>query len=116
MAAVGRRMQVNGHRNGATASDHESHELDDMDAGLLQTFIVKRVLTLDDAHRILGMLLDATGSPLQVSTLTIDSEIDADQDSFEEAVSRLNTAISDFDLEIRKTLSQSNGSPLWAIV
>jgi hypothetical protein len=43
-------------------------------------------------------------------------DIAVNQDSFEEAVSRLNTAISDFDLEIRKTLSQTNGNPLWAIV
>jgi len=38
------------------------------------------------------------------------------QDSFEEATSRVNIAIHDFDLEVRKALDQSTGNPIWAIV
>jgi len=48
--------------------------------------------------------------------LTIDVEIRADQDALEEAVARINAAIHDFDLEIRKALSQKDGVPLWALV
>ena len=39
-----------------------------------------------------------------------------DQDTFEEAVSRINVVIHDFDFEIKKALAQANGNPLWAIV
>jgi hypothetical protein len=39
-----------------------------------------------------------------------------DQDTFEEAVSRVNVAIHDFDFEIKKSLAQADGNPLWAIV
>ncbi len=46
----------------------------------------------------------------------LDSEVEADQDTFEEAVSRINVAIHDFDFEIKKSLAQANGNPLWAIV
>ena len=48
--------------------------------------------------------------------LTTDANTQIDQDTFEEAVSRINIAIHDFDLEIRKALSQASGDPLWAIV
>lgn len=34
----------------------------------------------------------------------------------EEVVSRINTAIADFDLEVRKTFDQTTGTPIWAIV
>jgi len=34
----------------------------------------------------------------------------------EEAVSRINHAIADFDFEVRKTLDQTTGNPIWAIV
>ena len=44
------------------------------------------------------------------------SEIEVDQDTFEEAVSRVNVAIHDFDFEIKKSLAQANGNPLWALV
>jgi len=53
---------------------------------------------------------------IQFPRLTIGSGIQVDQDALEEAVSRINTAISDFDLEIRKTLDQTTGDALWAIV
>ena len=46
----------------------------------------------------------------------LESEIEVDQDTFEEAVSRVNVAIHDFDFEIKKSLAQVNGNPLWAIV
>jgi hypothetical protein len=46
----------------------------------------------------------------------IGSDIQIDQDTFEEAVGRINVAISDFDLEVRKALGQADGTPLWAIV
>lgn len=48
--------------------------------------------------------------------LTVDVEFRADQDAFEEAIARINKAIHDFDLEIRKTLAQKDGIPIWALV
>jgi hypothetical protein len=48
--------------------------------------------------------------------LTKDANTNTDQDAFEETISRVNIAISDFDLEVRKALDQTTGSPLWAIV
>jgi hypothetical protein len=65
MAAVARRPQTNGiERNGAAhANNQEEHDLDDLDAALLQTFIAKRVLCLENAIDILSTLADVTGSP-----------------------------------------------------
>jgi hypothetical protein len=42
--------------------------------------------------------------------------MEADRVTFEEAVSRINVALSHFDINIRKSLSQTSGDPLWAIV
>ena len=63
MAAVARRPQTNGiEGNGAAhANNREGHELDDLDAALLQTFIAKRVLYLETAIDILSTLADVTG-------------------------------------------------------
>jgi len=46
----------------------------------------------------------------------VETQVQADQDSLEEAISRINHALSDFDYEIRKTFDQSTGNPVWAIV
>ena len=64
MAAVARRPQMNGvERNGRRhASDAGEPRLDDLDAALLQTFIAKRVLTLENAVDILSTLADITGN------------------------------------------------------
>jgi hypothetical protein len=115
MAAVARRRQINGTNGERDGADNGDHDLDDLDAALLQIFIAKRVLNLDDAQNILGTLAEVTGI-CHVQPSHSESNMAVDQDSFEEAVHRLNTAIHDFDLEIRKTLDQSNGRPLWAIV
>jgi Nse1 non-SMC component of SMC5-6 complex len=53
---------------------------------------------------------------VNLKILIVDVEVNADQDSFEEAVHRVNTAIHDLDLEIRKALSQKTGEPIWALV
>jgi hypothetical protein len=50
--------------NGAGHRNNGDHDLDDLDAALLQTFIAKRVLNLDDAQNILGTLADVTGNSL----------------------------------------------------
>jgi Nse1 non-SMC component of SMC5-6 complex len=115
MAAVARRKQINGANGEREGADNRDHDLGDLDAALLQIFIAKRVLNLDDAQNILGALANVT-SMSHVQPTNSESNMAVDQDSFEEAVHRLNTVIHDFDLEIRKTLDQSNGSPLWAIV
>lgn len=47
--------------DGNTDRDTEQHELDDMDAALLQSLIAKRVINLDSALEILAILADATG-------------------------------------------------------
>lgn len=60
MPAVARRTQINGNaRNGRRNSNPE--QLDDLDAALLQAFIAKRVLYLDNALEIFGTLIDITG-------------------------------------------------------
>lgn len=59
MAAVGRRPLTNGDNNNHTTA---KHGLDDLDAALLQTFIAKRVIQLDDALQIFETLVDVTGS------------------------------------------------------
>lgn len=66
MAAVARRPQTNEiERNGAGhANDREGRGLDDLDAALLQTFIAKRVLYLENAIDILSTLADVTGIPI----------------------------------------------------
>lgn len=72
MAAVARRPQMNGiERNGAaSANNREGHELDDLDAALLQTFIAKRVLYLENAIDILSTLADVTGIRTYSTLLT----------------------------------------------
>jgi hypothetical protein len=63
MAAVGRRTQVNGtNGNGNGSASNPDHDLEDLDAALLQVFIAKRVLNLDDAQRVLETLADVTGN------------------------------------------------------
>jgi hypothetical protein len=63
MAAVARRTQMNGTpRDGTPNSNNNEHDLDDLDASILQTLIAKRVLLLDNALRIFGNLADATGA------------------------------------------------------
>jgi hypothetical protein len=66
MAAVARRHQTNEiERNGVEhANDREEHGLDELDAALLQTFIAKRVLSLENAIDILSTLADVTGIPI----------------------------------------------------
>ena len=63
MAAVaGQYLQTNGTNRGRSASPREeTHDLDDLDAALLQTIIAKRVIALDDALKILETLADITG-------------------------------------------------------
>jgi hypothetical protein len=62
MAAVARRTQMNGTpRDGTPNSSNNEHNLDDLDASILQTLIAKRVLLLDNALRIFGSLADALG-------------------------------------------------------
>ncbi len=65
MAVVARRTQTNRiERNGVGhTNDNDGHELDDLDAALLQTFIAKRVLYLENAIDILSTLADVTGIP-----------------------------------------------------
>jgi hypothetical protein len=60
MPAVGRRTQTNRNARNERA-DSNAEELDNLDAALLQTFIAKRVLHLDNALDIFGTLIDATG-------------------------------------------------------
>ena len=63
MAAVARQyLQMNGTNTDGTATPREeTHDLDDLDAALLQTIIAKRVIVLDDALKILETLADVTG-------------------------------------------------------
>ena len=118
MAAAHRKRQINGaeRRGGGHANDTSEHELDDFDAALLQTFIAKRVLTIDNAIDVLGSLADITGLRPLIPSDFLEADIQVDQDAFEEAVSRINVAIAAFDFEIRKSLAQTTGEPLWAIV
>jgi hypothetical protein len=118
MMATSRRTQTNGpQRHGRDKPDDEEKGLDDIHAAILQAFISRRVLKLADAEQLLDAIADATGTDTPAETcVDKDTDIAAEQDSFEEAVAKINTAIHDFDLEIRKTLSQANGTPLWAIV
>ena len=70
MAAVARQyLHTNGTNTDGTATPREeSHDLDDLDAALLQTIIAKRVIVLDDALKILETLADVTGPyPYQVT-------------------------------------------------
>ena len=121
MAAVARRPKTNGHgrqdRERDTA-DGNYHDLDDLHAALLQTFIAKRVIRGGDAETILSTLADATGSfhLKKVNSFIVDNEIQPGQDEFEETIAQINVALADFDLEIRKCLVQATGEPLWAIV
>ena len=63
MAAVARYAHTNGTGTYGTATPREeSHDLDDLDAALLQTIIAKRVVALDDALKILETLADVTGN------------------------------------------------------
>src|SRR5579862_150303 len=122
MAAVARQyLQMSGtNTDGTAAPREETHDLDDLDAALLQTIIAKRVIVLDDALKILETLADVTGPhpfiPIVSSIYMVETQVQADQDSLEEAISRINHALSDFDYEIRKTFDQSTGNPVWAIV
>jgi hypothetical protein len=117
MAAVARRTQSNGTSRDETPNEQNNpHELDDLEASLLQTVIAKRVLLLDDALNILGNLAEVTGPSHRYHELTIESNVQVDQDSLEEIISRINMVISDLDFEIRKTLDQAAGNPLWAMV
>jgi len=63
MAAVARQyLQMSGTNTDGTATPREeTHDLDDLDAALLQTIIAKRVIVLDDALKILETLADVTG-------------------------------------------------------
>jgi len=64
MAAVSRRAQTNGHgRHGREQEvmQQDDHDLDDLHAALLQTFMAKRVIHSRDTDRILTTLADATG-------------------------------------------------------
>ena len=65
MAAIARRPHKNRiETNGAGhTNENDGHELDDLDAALLQTFIAKRVLYLENAIDILSTLADVTGIP-----------------------------------------------------
>lgn len=121
MAAVARRPQTNGHGRHdreRDTTDDGGHDLDDLHASLLQTFIAKRVIHGRDAETILSTLADATGlSHLNKwSSFLLDNEIQPGQDEFEEIIAQINVALADFDLEIRKCLVQTTGEPLWAIV
>jgi Nse1 non-SMC component of SMC5-6 complex len=119
MAAVARRMngmETNGRGHTTDDEDEDKHELDDLDAALLQTFIAKRVIYLDNAINTFATLVDATGTFPPSLKFNLESDIQVDQDTFEEAISRINVAIHDFDFEIRKALAQATGSPLYAIV
>lgn len=63
MAAVARHMHMNGRNTNGTATPRkESHDLDDLEAALLQILIAKRVIVLDDALKILETLADVTGT------------------------------------------------------
>lgn len=65
MAAVARRPQTNGHgrhQRDRDTTDEGDHDLDDLHAALLQTFIAKRVIHGRDAENILSTLADATGT------------------------------------------------------
>jgi hypothetical protein len=123
MAPVSRRGHADGgraNRTKAARGNGDEHDLDDLDAALLQIFLARRVIRLDNALDILTTLVDVTGNistpGLAPPGLTLDSGTPVDQDTFEEAVGRVNAAIHDFDFEIRKSLSQATGDPLWAIV
>jgi len=120
MAAVARRPQTNGVRNGERREQEEEepqdHSLDDIDAAILQAFIARRVISLEDAMRVLNRIAEAAGAFSLELGLTVDVEFRADQDAFEEAIARINKGIHDFDLEIRKTLAQKDGVPIWALV
>lgn len=64
MAAVSRRTQMNETpRDQSPNSQNNPHELEDLEAVLLQTFIARRVLGLDDALNVLGNVADVTGPP-----------------------------------------------------
>jgi hypothetical protein len=73
MAAVARHAHMNGtSTNGTATPREESHDLEDLDAALLQTIIAKRVIKLDDALKILETLADVTGtSPLHRKQMLI---------------------------------------------
>jgi hypothetical protein len=122
MAAVSRRAQTNGHGRHEREQEvvqKDGHDLDDLHAALLQTFIAKRVIHSRDTESILTTLADATGfsSSHNIRYLIhVDNEIQPSQDEFEEIVAQINVALADFDLEIRKCLVQATGQPLWAIV
>ena len=122
MAAVSRRAQTNGHgrrEREQEVMEQDDHDLDDLHAALLQTFIAKRVIHSRDTDSILTTLADAAGFSSSYNTqylIHVDNEIQPGQDEFEELVAQINVALADFDLEIRKCLVQATGQPLWAIV
>ena len=122
MAAVARRAQTNGHGRHEREQEimqQDDHDLDDLHAALLQTFIAKRVIHSRDTDSILTTLADATGFSSSYNTqylIHVDNEIQPGQDEFEEIIAQINVALADFDLEIRKCLVQATGQPLWAIV
>ena len=66
MAAVARRAQTNGIRNEERREEEEeepqNHSLEDMDAAILQSFIARRVISLDDAMRVLDRIAEAAGA------------------------------------------------------
>jgi len=66
MAAVARRPQTNGVRNGERREQEEEepqdHSLDDIDAAILQAFIARRVISLEDAMKVLNRIAEAAGA------------------------------------------------------
>jgi len=58
--AVGRRPQTDGVNNREEEDDDNEHQLDDLDAALLQSLIAKRVLKLEDALKIFDAIAEVT--------------------------------------------------------
>jgi len=58
--AVGRRPQTDGANNREEEDDDNEHQLDDLDAALLQSLIAKRVLKLEDALKIFDAIAEVT--------------------------------------------------------
>jgi hypothetical protein len=60
MAAVARRTQTNGDNHDMEEGQLE-HQLDDVEAAILQVLIAKRVLKLDDALKVFDAIVEAVG-------------------------------------------------------
>ena len=58
--AVGGRPQTDGVNNREEEDDDNEHQLDDLDAALLQSLIAKRVLKLEDALKIFDAIAEVT--------------------------------------------------------